>query len=158
MKAVRQSVRQETRQPCQLTYFTAVRAYNCCGPPRLGMYMRSPGCSSSTAIGSPRSAAVGLNFRSGLGAGIISSYKIHVFDPASCTTIPVHITTIAIRAVGLQAGPGGGAAGGALMLCMAVAAYLAVDPRIPIHGQSQEGRCRVFAVKADNACTEHEAP
>ena len=55
----------------------------------LGMYMRSPGCSSSTAIGSPRSAAAGLNFRSGLGAATISSYKIHVFDPDSCTTIPI---------------------------------------------------------------------
>lgn len=91
-------------------YFTASRITHCIGcnttlqshTPRsiptpcdsfclaahLGIYIRSPGLSSSTAIGSPRSPAAGLYLRSALGAGTISSYRIQVFDPASCTTIP----------------------------------------------------------------------
>lgn len=54
----------------------------------LGMYSRSPGCNSIIAIGSPSSAASGLYLRSGLGAGTNSSYRIHVFDPATCTMRP----------------------------------------------------------------------
>lgn len=53
-----------------------------------GMYIRSPGCSSNIAIGSPSSALDGLYLRSALGAASSSSYRIHVFDPSSCMMRP----------------------------------------------------------------------